>query len=283
MVSSCNPPTCGPGTVQRQAASGELQCVLVDVPQQAIQCDVDGGNAEIVNGKCVSHIKCDPVTTTYDPASGICVGSGAIGGCKPCPTNPGAGKICITGDIYDFITTQKLADGARTMRVAAYEPLSFLSNPSVAPLGQVDSTTKNCYTLDGIPTPGAGLVAIGVADPANTSPQVLALSGAGAAVTSNKSYHVDISVVTKAQVDAWSAMSPTLNFDTSGMYIGLFFNDPVPDRTNLVFSETHPVSGVQLASEGTAIANAKYLDPTRDKIAPALSASAWRFRPAPAS
>ena len=34
LVSSCNTPTCGPGTVQRQSASGELQCVLVDVPQQ---------------------------------------------------------------------------------------------------------------------------------------------------------------------------------------------------------------------------------------------------------
>jgi hypothetical protein len=274
LVSSCNTPTCGPGTIQRQAATGELQCVPVDVPQQLIQCDVDGGNAEIIAGKCVSHIKCDPNSTMYDPASGICVGTGG-GGCPPCPATPGAGKICLTGEIYDFVSNKKLADGDRTMRIAAYEPLSFLGNSSVAPLAEIATTNKNCYTIDGIGAPGAGLVAIGVSDPVGTATQVLALAGAGALVTGNKSYRVDLSVVTRKQVDDWSAAAG-VNFDAQGMYIGLFFNDPVPDRTNLVFGELNPVAGVQITADGTPLTmaqNVKYLDPTRDKIGAALTAT----------
>ena len=132
---------------------------------------------------------------------GICVGTGGGGGCAACQSNSGRGKICLTGEIYDFVTNKKLADGDRTMRIAAYEPLSFLGNSSVAPLAEVATTTKSCYTIDGIPAPGAGLVAIGVSDPAGTATQILALAGAGALVTGNKSYRVDLSVVTRKQVD----------------------------------------------------------------------------------
>src|SRR5437879_4006859 len=94
-VWSCNNPACGPGTKQLQAANGDLQCVPVDVPSQLTPCDVDGGTVDIVGGNCVSHIKCDPGTTMYDPTTGVCVGTGGGPACGACPNPVPADSVCV--------------------------------------------------------------------------------------------------------------------------------------------------------------------------------------------
>src|SRR5437764_11904905 len=90
-LSGCNAPSCGPGTAQKQQADGTLKCVAVDEMDSMIPCDVDGGNAIIVGGKCVSAIQCDPNSTTL--INGVCVGTG--GGTATCRA-PAPGKACVS-------------------------------------------------------------------------------------------------------------------------------------------------------------------------------------------
>jgi hypothetical protein len=260
----CNPPACGPGTKQVQQANGTIQCVPADgIANGNVVCDVDGGTVDIVSGQCVSHIKCDPATTKYDPTTGVCVGTGGGGtNCPPCPANPGAGMTCLTGGIVDFQTGQHLMAGQRTLHVGAYEPLSFLQG-NTTPI--TDTTDSNgCFTFT-IPTPAAGLVAIGVNDPAGgpmpAGSPPLVIGGAGATIVGNKSYKVDAYMVEQSLLTGWGAVNALYN--SGGAYVACYYNSTPPGPTNQIYNETMPAPGVQMFANSVLATPVNYLKPDR--------------------
>jgi hypothetical protein len=256
----CNELACGPGTKQIQDTEGHLRCVNADAPATGdVPCDVDGGTAMIVDGVCVSRVVCDPATAQYDPATGLCTGNGMMmSGCPLCPMSPGAGMTCLSGRVIDFSTGMPLAMGARTVRVAAYDPLTFLSNPSAAP---ITSTTDDhaCFTFT-IATPATGIVALSVDDPSGATPK-LALAATGAPVVANTSYKVDAYLLAQSFVDGWAQVDPT--YTSAGTYVGCFYKDPPPSPLDLRFTETMPASGVQLYQNGTLPSPVSYLKADR--------------------
>jgi hypothetical protein len=262
------------GTKQIQLSSGDLQCVPVDAPAASIDCSVDAGDVVIVGGHCVSRIMCDPGTTMAVDQNGnvICTGTGGAG-CPPCPT-PAAGKICVSGKLYNWADQKDLSTGGGpNLRVAAYEPLAFLGDPTVAPLAE-DVGQKGCFTFPDLPAPASRLIAIAVGDPKGTMPLQHQLAGVGAQITPGQAYKVDAFVVPKALVDGWSSTAG-MNYDASGIYLGCFYDDPVPDPTMLSFVETHPIAGVKLVDigGGGVIGNARFLDPDRSTLSATLSAT----------
>jgi hypothetical protein len=261
MTTGCNTLSCGPGTERVQGAGGELQCLPVDVPSQLIPCDVDGGSVDIVAGNCVSHIKCDPATTMYDPTTGVCVGTGAGVSCdQACPSPIPADSVCVTGGVVDFQSNMHVTGGAssRPLRIGAYEPLAFLANPtSTPPLAEDPSTTNGCFTFL-VKTPASNLVALAVQDPVGSTPAMpLAVGGSGATVVSGHKYQVDAYLVLQATLDAYAAVTPS--FKTSGTYVACYYDQPPPAPTNFLFTETMPASGVQLLENGVTPAAAHYL------------------------
>jgi hypothetical protein len=272
-LAGCAPTVCGPGTKLLQTADG-VECVPADGPANGdVSCDVDAGMVEIVGGKCESRVQCDPGSTTYDPTTGICVGSGTQNSlCPVCPP-PGTGQICITGGVVDFETGQHVMPGGRPLRFAAFEPLAFLADPGSAPLAEDPSSTKACFTLT-LPAPSSGLVAIAVSDPVNGAPMgmlPLALGGVGAPVTAGNVYHVDGILATRKRLADWSTQSGE-DFTGKGAFVGCYYADPPAAPTNEIFDETMPVSGVKLLENQSPPASARYLGSNRD-IDTALTAT----------
>jgi hypothetical protein len=264
-TAGCNAPSCGPGTKEVQGADGDVQCVPAEQQAAATPCDVDGGTVEIAGGLCESHIKCDPGTTMYDPATGVCVGtaSGGGNGCAPCPSPIPAGKVCLTGGVVDFGSGMHVMGGAssRPLRIAAYEPLSFLGDPTSAPLAEEPSTTKGCFTLV-VQTPATGLVVLAVSDPVGSAPAMpLTIGGAGAQVVAGGKYNVDGYLVPKSFVDGYAAVNPA--FASAGTYVACFYGDAPPSPTNLVFTETMPTAGVSLLGNAAPLSAARYLKSDR--------------------
>jgi hypothetical protein len=283
-VAGCKSLVCGPGTVQKQSASGEDECVPVDQQGASTPCDVDGGTVDDVGGQCVSHIKCDPATTLYDPVTGVCVGTGnGGGGCAACPNPIPAGEICVTGGIVDFQTGMHVMGGAssRPLQIGVYEPLGFISNPGAAtPLVSDAASNKGCYTFV-LPTPMSGLIALGVQDPA-TGPGAnppLVIGAAGATVVSGQKYNLDGYLILKSTLDGYAAVNPT--FGASGAYVACYFKDPPPGPTNQIFDETMPSSGVNLLENGVTPAAARYLkaDRTIDTTLTATGAIGYAVTP----
>jgi hypothetical protein len=270
-AAGCNSPTCGPGTKQVQEKGGALRCVPVDQPAELTDCDVDGGNVEIVAGKCVSKIACDPATTMYDPATHRCVGIGTVSGCQPCGT-PGPGKFCVTGKIWDFVTNTELMPGQRTVRVKVHDPFAFLGgNTDGLTGGTIASTDKGCYTLNNLDTPAAGLIAVGVDDPAGAT-STLALAAVGLPVSSGKSYSLDAFIVERATVNAWQTQSGVSY--ANGAYVGIYVNSPVETGTRVDNPTSGFTSGVMLLENGMTPASTKYFAASgRGTIDPALTAT----------
>ena len=268
----CKDLTCGQGTKQVQASDGSLMCIPAEQPAQSIPCDVDGGNAVVEAGKCVSKVVCDPGTTMAVDQNGktYCIGTAGASGCS-CPAQP-AGKICVTGNILDW-KTGKPFQTPPNVRIAAYEPLAFLGNPSSMPLAE-DTNAKGCYTFSGIAAPSSGLVAIAVGDPANAATPTYELSGSGATVVAGKSYKVDVFAVTRADVTKWSAVAGR-DVDATGAYVACYYDDAVPDPANLSFSETKPLAGIKITDVGGAgvVTAAKYFDPDRATLSSTLAAT----------
>jgi hypothetical protein len=255
-VAGCNVPACGPGTKQVQQANGNLQCVPVEQNAGMTPCELfDGGagTVDIVGGICVSHIKCDPNTTMYDPTTGFCEGTGGGGGCpQKCPATVPAGQVCVTGGVVDFQNSPMhimAGTGGRALRIGVYDPLAFLNNPGTPPLAEDASTTDACFALT-VPVPSSGLVAITVQDPVGATPAMpLALAGAGATVVAGQTYNVDTYMVLQSVLDGWGG-----NYKTAGTYVGCFFNQPPPAPTAHTFTETMAAMGVRLTTNGSTAA-----------------------------
>lgn len=266
--SGCNSATCGPGTKQVQEKNGSLRCVPVDQPAELTDCDVDGGNVEIVAGKCVSKITCDPATTQFDPATNTCVGIGTVTGCAPCGT-PAANKMCVSGKIWDFLSNTELAAGQRNLRVSVWDPFAFLADANAPPLGEIAATDKGCYTIDNLDVPTAGLIAVGVQDPAGTASPTLALAGVGLPVTQGKSFKLDAFVLERSTVTGWEAQSGQSY--ANGAYVALYVNSPVESGTTVDNSTTGFTAGVQVKENGVTPASTKYFGANRATIDGAAS------------
>jgi hypothetical protein len=265
-AAGCSSTICGAGTKQVQAANGAVTCVGADVVATGnVPCDVDGGTAQIVDGVCVARTKCDPATTMIDPVTGECIGTGGALHCPVCPASVPATQVCVQGDIIDFATGTKLKtmSPVPTVRVAAYEPLSFLSNPNATPLGQNATNTQGCYAIT-VPLPGTSLVAVGVNDPTTGTPSgqpTLVWGAVGSPVTGGETLTLDVYRMTKSLADSWTASG--INFATSGGFVGCYYKDPGSPPGQLSANETMPLSGVELLLDGAVPAGLKFLQADR--------------------
>ncbi len=252
-LTSCNTPSCGPGTVQQQQKDGTLKCVPVDVQMAGIPCDVDAGNVVIVGGKCVSAVQCDPGTTV--DVNGVCVGTG--GGTAKCHT-PAAGKACIDGSIINFKTNAK---GTDSIDVLLYDPVTLLSGG--APIATATSSDGGSYVFQDFTPPSLGLVAIITGA---MTPGFVGAGSAGQGIGASK-YTIDTYEVKKADADAWG-----FDYTTGGAFIAKFYSDAKPSPTNItVTTDTHPVAGVTLFKDGAAAAGAKYFDDTLSTVSSTLT------------
>lgn len=252
-LSSCNAPSCGPGTVQQQDKNGKLQCVQVDAVSADTHCDVDAGNVMIVGGKCVSAIQCDPSSTTV--INGVCVGMGTTNPANSCP-KPASGKACIHGAILNF-SDNKYASG--NIHVQLFEALTLLQGG--APVGMADVDASGGYNFPDI-SPGLGLFVVVTG---NGTTQVATGTGVSG-VVGDSIYRADAYTIPKAQADAWG-----FDYTTGGAQIAKFYKDPKPSPTNLIANEMSAASGVTLMKDGSPAAGAKYFNDTLTAIDPALT------------
>lgn len=269
-VASCNNPQCGKGTKQVQGANGDITCEFADSTASNITCDTgDGGTSQIVNGVCVSRVMCDPGSTKLDPATGQCVSTGVGNGCS-CAT-PGAGKICVTGDIRDYVTGMKLGNNSRQLHVGLWEPLGFLANPTGAqPLADT-VTTNGCFSFT-VNQQASGLIAVGVNDPSTgpgTNPPLI-FGGSGATTAAGSTYQVDGYMVVKSVLDGYAAVNPA--FGANGAFTACYYKDKPPRATDLTMFETMPATGVKLLENSVTPAAVKYLKPDKT-VDPALTAT----------
>lgn len=248
-LTSCNTPSCGMGTVQKQQSDGSLKCVAVDVQAAQTPCDTDGGNVTIVGGKCVSAIQCDPGTTMNE--NGICVGSGSTG--KPTCSTPSAGNTCVFGDIFDFTTNTPSA--TTPIHVELYNPTDLLNGG--APLASQD-VTGGAYAFQSFKAPMLGLIVIMTG---RTNTGVLVPAATGDQGISAGIYHVDAYALKQADVANWG-----FDITAGGAVIAKFYNDPKPAANALIINETHPVAGVTLRKDFQAATGAQYFNDTLTKI-----------------
>ena len=247
-LSSCNTPSCGPGTVQQQQKDGTLKCVPTDVQAPLTPCDTDGGNVVIVGGKCVSAVQCDPGTTMN--VNGICVGTGG-GGVQMCGT-PATGKACVWGMINDFTTNSPNA--VSNLTVELYDAVGLLQGGGL--IASTVSADGKSYIFNNFAAPPLGTIVVMTGH--TNSPTAMTMAGTGAInVTSNNQYRVDAYAVKKADSDGWG-----FDITTGGAQIAKYYKDPKPQPNQLIANETMPASGVTMIKDGSPAAGAKYFNDT---------------------
>lgn len=264
----CNIPVCGTGTKQVQKDNGEVRCELSEQPPQLTQCDVDGG-AIIAGGMCTGRKRCGDNTTEIMQPDGtvVCEGRGGTGCSKVCPTQSGS-SICLTGQLYDFLTNMPVK---QRVKFAYYDPLTILSNPQ-APPQQFDINEEGCYVFTGLTLPASKLVAIGVDDPDNAAMDELMLVGVGAQTpVGGRTYKIDAYRVPKTLMATWRTETG-FNYEAEGMYISLYHSDAaIPD--DFTIHEKNPVSGVKIVINGVTPVEARYFGASRASLDPTLMAT----------
>jgi hypothetical protein len=158
--------------------------------------------------------------------------------CSP----PNDQVVCVTGHVASFVNPSALANDASGLKVRAYNPISFVTDPNAMPLGESLVKSDGCYVLDGLPRNALpqGLVALSVTDAGNPKGGTFSVMGvgspiaAGRNVTDLQAYYIDHTIA-----DTWASQvgDPTLVSD--GFWIGLF-----------VDAAGHPVSGVTPSRPG---------------------------------
>jgi len=242
-LTSCNAPSCGPGTVQMQQKNGELKCVPTDIQAQTTPCDTDGGNVVIVGGKCVSAIQCDPGTTM--DVNGICVGTG--GGGMPTCSTPATGKACVYGNILNFKDNMP---NTTPVHVELYDALGFLSGGGL--IASTDSTDGKNYIFRDFSPPQFGIIIVMTGHTMANMTE----AGTGALnISGNGQYRVDAYAIPKADSDAWG-----FDISTGGAQIAKYYKDPKPQPTQLIANETMAASGVTMIKDGAPAAGAKYFN-----------------------
>ena len=256
-LSSCNEPSCGPGTVQQQQKDGTLKCVQSDYPAPLTPCDVDAGNVVIAGGKCVSAISCDPATAVV--INGVCTGTGgAPMGCRM----PATGKACVDGTIYNFKDNTK---NTVPVTVDLFDATQLLQGKG--PIMTVDSTDGSTFVFQDFSPPPLGTIVIMTRTATAGGSATMTPAGTGGQMISgNTQYHIDAYAVPKADSDKWG-----FDLTAGGAQIARYFSDPKPTSpTSVRNNEKTPVAGVTMIKDG-ANAMAKYFDPTLTMIDGALT------------
>ncbi len=258
-LSSCNEPSCGAGTVQKQQSDGTLKCVPVDQQMAAIPCDVDAGMVTIVGGKCVPIVTCDPNSTMT--SNGICYGTGGGGGVS-CKT-PKAGTSCISGTIYNFTTNAKSA--VANLDVLLFNATDLPSaNPTPLAVGQI-SADGSSYVFQDFVAPGLGLVVIATG---NMTTGMVPTGTGGQGIGNNTVYQIDAYSLSQADVAGWG-----FDITAGGAYIARFFSDAASTSpTQNLNNDKTPVAGVTLLENG-ADPGAKYFNAGLTAIDPTLTSS----------
>jgi hypothetical protein len=255
-LTSCNEPSCGPGTVQQQQKDGSLKCIPVDIQSTDIPCDVDAGMVKIVGGLCVPAVTCDPTSTMTQ--NGICYGSGNSTGCR----TPASGKSCIDGTIYNFTTNTKNSTPIDALLFSATD-LSA-ANPVPIAVGTV-SADGSTYVFQDFSPPSMGLVVI-ITGKMTTATMVPAGTG-GQNITNNSVFHIDAYALKQADVAGWG-----FDITTGGAQIARYFNDPAPASPTMVLNnETHPQSGVTMTVTPSQASAPQYFNDTLTAVEPSLT------------
>jgi hypothetical protein len=253
-LASCNTPSCGPGTVQKQQANGELKCVPVDAQVGTTPCATDGGTVVIVGGQCVSAIQCDPGTTMNE--NGICVGTGG-GGPATC-TTPMPGKACVYGTINDF--KSGAANTVTPLSVELYDAFGLLNGqPAIASTTlTMSGAAAGSYVFKDFTPPGFGIIIV-ITGRTNTG--VMTPAGTGAqGVVGDQIYRVDAYSLKQTDSSAWG-----FDIATGGAYVGKFYTDTKPDPKLLIANESKPAAGVTMTKDGSST-GVKYFDGTLTAI-----------------
>lgn len=175
VLSGCQPAVeCGAGTIERDGV-----CVAGDVPETP--CGV-GSVWDDVTQTCVAPVSAtcgdNTVLILNDAGTGVCIGIGGVtcdqkpvGKCTP----PQPDKVSVCGRVFDFATTEPLANDATAgappvtdRSIALYDPMGFLFDPSTEPIngfGDVEIDACGWYFALNVPVPTAApLIAVAVDD-----------------------------------------------------------------------------------------------------------------------
>jgi hypothetical protein len=266
-LAGCNAPACGPGTKPVVVQGGGVQCRLVDGLPDSVPCDVDAG-AMIVGGQCVSRVSCG-ANTTYDPATGICTGTGtSAGGLPPCPT-PAAGTLCIHGLLHNFVDNSPYT--GPDIKVTYYDPQAFLAGGGQGVVAMTMSSMGG-YVFPNTQHTVLNYIAIATGDLNDESMFVVAATG-DKNVSIGNSYRVDAYVIPRSVTDGWKTQTG-VDYLTTGAYVARFFADAPSAVTNLLDNEKTPVAAVQVTDDRngtpTPTANAQYFSTDLSTIDPTL-------------
>jgi hypothetical protein len=248
-ASGCNQTECGPGTVERD---GSCQPSTADFDPS--MC---GPFTELQGDQCVpvfTPTECDPGSTeaSVDPETGVvtCIGTGSSSCDSPiaCPTPTGATKLTICGQIYDFETSAKFAEGAGNcdpqnpgttgpcaLQILVFDAIAFGTSPTTAPMLPADSITiDKCgrYRVAGIETGGTGpFIGLGFDDgPQGSTPAaggltvtvgVAAPKAEGPVISGFEAFVVKQSTTTLWQ-NSGGPMLGTFGGTTGGIYAAIF-------------------------------------------------------------
>jgi hypothetical protein len=245
--------------------------------EPSIPCDDgDGGTAEIVNGVCVSRIRCDPMTEVLDPISGLCVSPlpyPVFGPCEPQCTPPDNNHVCVTGGIVDFATLLHVGYGDRTVHVALYDALEFLTKGTATPEFVFSEDNRGCFTFVTFPPPSGQLI-VATKDPlAGPDPGKvpLVMSAVSFRVPAGAIVAADAFIMEQPFVASYASLNPA--YSTAGTWVGCFYQvAPNPSLVDLIFYETMPAVGVQLVNNNQPVSGANYLKIDRI-IDPSLTAT----------
>lgn len=254
-LASCNAPSCGPGTVQKQQSDGTLKCVSADEVVAETPCETDGGTVVIVGGQCVAAVQCDPASTVL--INGVCVGTG--GGAATCRT-PAPGKACVFGDIHNFTDDKKNA--ITPLHVDLFDPITLLAGGG--PIAStVLSSDGGSYVFQDFTPPALGLIVILTG---RTDANMVATATGDQGITGGNQYRLDAYAVKMADAAGWG-----FDIATGGGYIAKYYKDAKPAQNLLIANETMPLAGVTLTKNGAPDPGTKYFNATLTAIDNALT------------
>jgi hypothetical protein len=280
--SSCNDTTCGAGTVRQQMKDGSTQCVPVSATPGNTKCDPDAGVMLFGGDQCVSIIQCG-AGTTLDVATNTCVPSAGAGPHTPdvCPT-PTPGNLCVNGTVLHFVDHSFLS--GEMVRVALYEPLAFLNDPTSMPIAE--TLTGDTFVFKDVQAPATGLVALAVTGPGGVT-TTYQLTGVATQIVPGQTYRLDAFAMMVSDVAAWTTSSG-VDYDAKGAYVGVFYQDKPASPNQLPANETMPVAGAKMVQAGsmTSPAGTQYFSTdlkTISQSATMTSAIGAAIMPAPAN
>jgi hypothetical protein len=172
-----------------------------------------------------------------------------------CPL-PDSQHVCLTGKLFDYVTDAPLS-AAGAIRVAAYDPLAFLSDPTTTPLEACPASPTGCYVINQVSPPTTGLVAIAATDaPGASSPQY-ALAVVGGTVAAGAVVTADVYLLPRSVVAQWTTTAG-VDYTTNGAVV-YQFADAIPPARGVVLGSANYITGVQVTDGTNPLAGVRYL------------------------